>query len=725
MNNFLRKQTIVLILTVSFISLSLHADEGMWLLTALDRLPMKELKKRGLKLTPSQIYNANGVSLKDAIVQLGGGTGEFVSPDGLMLTNHHVAYGSLQSNSTPEKDYIKGGFYAVRRDEELPAKNYTASIVEEMRDVTSEIRASYTEGMKDAARDSIIRKKSEEIVKAATEGKKDLRANVQEMNNGQQYILFVSRVIRDVRLVYAPPLSIGNYGGEVDNWMWPRHTGDFSFMRAYVAKDGSSADFSKDNVPFKPKAFLKISKTGVSANDFVMIMGFPGRTARYRTSYEIRYDEHVTFPMYVKMTKANIDASEAAQKRDKATEIKYASRVKSMYNGYKNRKGMIEGFKKKKLAVLKEENEKEFGKWILADANREQKYGDILPSMKKIYEDITLIGYKQSAYQSLVRASTLMSQAIAIAKWQNEQRKPNAEREEGFHAKDSSTIKTRISQKTDDAELDEMAFGNVLAVSASNLIPERLAVVLSIGAKKEGSALDQHLKNFAKRTHKETALADAEERIRLLRLSPEAFEAVTDPLLDFAIDLEKEASVFSRQYNESMKQIDKLRARYIEALAVWKNAYLYPDANRTLRLTHGIVKAYKPRDAMSYEPFTSLKGVIEKDTGEEPFDAPIQLSYLHEKQDFADYASKSTRDVPVAFLSNTDITGGNSGSPVLNGKGELVGCAFDGVYEGLLNDFKYDESYSRTISVDSRYILFILDKFSNARSVLDELTVVK
>lgn len=724
MRNSCRRFTYILTIAI-FLSTPLFADEGMWLLTALDKLSMKELKARGLKLSPKDIYNPNGPSLKDAIVLLGGGTGEFVSQDGLMLTNHHVAYGALQSNSNPEHDYIKNGFHAQTREEELSARNYTASIVEEMRDVTTEILAQIKPEMSAADRDTAIRRTSDSMTKAAVNSDKDRRAIVQEMNNGERYVLFVTHVIRDVRLVYSPPLSIGNYGGEVDNWMWPRHTGDFSFMRAYIAKDGSSAEYSKDNVPYKPKTFLKISKSGTKPNDFVMIMGYPGRTFRYRTSYEVQFDQDINFPMFIKMVKANIDALESIRKKDKATELKYASRVKGLYNGYKNRKGMVEGLRKLKLVHMKADVEKAFIEWLNKNSEMNKKYADILPTYQNNVAELSAIASKQIAWLWLGRSGTLLSQALTIAKWQAEQLKPDAQREEGYHQKDSSSIKSRLLQKVDDIDLEEAMLTNVLSAAASIDQADRLTSVASVVQVTNQTGSGEQIKNVIHEMITKTTLASLQERMKFLSVSPAEFSSVHDPLLDFAKNLDYESSKFLTRYGDLMKSLDRLRGRWIEAIGVWKKSYLYPDANRTLRLTYGTVKSYTPRDAMSYQPYTRLKGVIEKDMGEEPFDVPVKLNELSEKKDFGDYADKSLGDVPVAFLSNTDITGGNSGSPVLNGKGEIVGCAFDGVYEGLLSDFKYDESYSRTISVDSRYILFILDKFSKAKSVLDELTIVK
>lgn len=715
---------IIILLTFLLVIPAMRADEGMWLLTHLDKLNLKELKARGLKLTASEIFNAKAVSLKDAIVQLGGGTGEFVSAKGLMLTNHHVAYGALQSNSTPEKDYIKNGFHAATLEEELPAKNMTASFVVEMRDVTADLLKDIAANASDAERDTAISRQSRDLIKAAIGDDKNLRANVVEMNGGLQHMLFVSRVLRDVRLVYAPPLGIGNFGGEVDNWMWPRHTGDFAFLRAYVGKDGSSAEYSKENVPFTPKAFLKISARGVKANDFVMIMGYPGRTQRYRTSFDIRFDQEVNFPLLTKLMKASIDALQTMQKKDKAAEIKYAGRVKGLLNGYKNRLGMIEGFGKLNVVGIKQKEETAYKAWLAKTPAMETKYGDILPKLQTIFDEMKGLAPKAISLSWLMRSSQLLAQVYLIARWQLEHGKPDEQREEGFREKDFSSIKSRVLQPVSDEALDRVTLLNTMNNSGDIPLNERLTSFASISNRMTGDELQERFKGTVANWYS-SSLMSKDAREKLLTMKKEEFDAVQDPLIDFAKTLAYESSTFMGRYNELTTQIDKLRTRYIEALAAWKNSYLYPDANRTLRLTYGTVKGMAPRDAVSYAPTTRLAGIVEKATNEEPFDAPKKLLELAEKKEFGDYAEKTTSDVQVAFLSDCDITGGNSGSPTLNGKGELVGCAFDGVWEGITSDYYVDQATARTISVESRYILFVLDKFSGAKNVLDELTIVK
>ncbi len=701
------------------------ADEGMWLLTALEKLPLKELRARGLKLTLQEFYNPNGPSLKDAIVLLGGGTGEFVSPNGLMLTNHHVAYGALQRNSTPAADYITNGFHAAALGDELPARGYTAQIVEIMRDVTPRMKKAIETARTGTERDTLLNRESRLIAAEAAGADKDLRAVVQEMNGGQEYILFVYRVIRDVRLVYSPPLSIGNFGGETDNWMWPRHTGDFSFMRAYVAPDGNSAEYAKTNVPYKPKSFLKISAKGTKAGDLVFVMGFPGRTFRYRTSYEVRFDQEINFPLYVAIQRANIDAIEEFQRRDKATEIKYAGRVKSLYNGYKNRLGMIEGLRRIRLVEKKRQEESALKAWIDADADRKSRFGDILPAFERIYGLMDGIASRQIAFQALLRASILLNQAVTIARWQAERRKPDGMRAEGFHDADSAAVGEILARKVEDLDLEERQLGNVLGASGEVPLNNRLLAMASVAMRKEGRELQDQLHGAANTMLRQTRLLKPEERLACLRMSSQEFDADPDPLIQFARNLYNESTTFTGVYTDLTGQIDDLRPRWIEALAEWKKTYLYPDANRTLRLNWGSVAGCSARDGMAYLPYTTLAGVIDKNRGKEPFDVPEKLRALAAEGNTAEYRDPELGDVPVAFLSDNDITGGNSGSPVLNGKGEIVGCAFDGIWEGLTNDFAFDKRTSRTISVDSRYVLFILDKFAGAKNVLAELTIVR
>ena len=713
-----------LVFVLSIISIN-FAEEGMWTLDALNQLPWAEMKARGLNLSPEDIYNPKGVGLADAIIQLGGGTGSFVSPNGLIITNHHVAFQAIQRQSDAEQDFIKNGFLAKTISDEIPAKGYTARICIGFEDVTPKVLKGITDKMSYSERNDLIEKNSRELVKGV---EKDdyIRANVANMLSGTKYYLYTYFVIKDIRLVYAPPRSVGEYGGDVDNWMWPRHTGDFSFMRAYVGPDGKSADYSDQNVPYKPKKYLKISLDGINENDFTMVIGYPGNTLRYRSSYSVDVWQNQIYPSQIDFCETSIRALNDLAGEDRELQIKYASRVKGLNNVLKNNQGMIEGLKKTHLLEKKRIQEAEFTKFLKQNPELDKKYGKVLPEIASVYADLWTYNHKQTALGNLFASSQLLNGANFIQRWSIQKQKKEQDREAGFSDRDIERVKKRlqIAQDQIDVPGDKKLLAIMIDKAADLPEGQKIMAVEKIVGNKTGKERQEATRKFVEDVFSRTIFTDFDKAMQLFDKSEAEIKQLNDPLIQFAAELQKENKVVQDKYDSFGGAVYKLRPQLIQGMYEWKKGSLYPDANGTIRFTYGYVKGYQPRDAVNYYWITTLKGVIEKDTGEEPFDNPNALTEIFNKKDFGRYFDKRINGVPVNFLHTTDITGGNSGSPVLNGKGEIIGVVFDGDYEAMTTDFVYDPDLTRTISVDSRYVIFIAEKLGKADNVLKELEIV-
>jgi len=702
----------------------LCADEGMWPIDALNKLPWKELQTMGLQLSPQQIFDGKGGGVAYAIVSLGGGTGSFVSPNGLILTNHHVAFGALQRTSTAEHNYIADGFTAASYAEEIPAPGYRASILLSITDVTGQVLSAATDGMSDLDRYNAIEKRIKEIVKAAEEGR-DVECRVASFYDGMQYRLFTFFVSKDVRIVYAPPEAIGNYGGDIDNWMWPRHTGDFSFLRAYIGPGGKSAEYAKENVPYKPAVFLAMSTKGVKEDDFTMIIGYPGRTGRYATSYAIAAMQDFSYPARIAMFKDWLGILAEEAKRGEDIEIKVASFDQMLNNSMKNWEGMLEGFAKGGLLDKKIDTEKSFARWLEMNPDMKKKYGDVLPGIAALFEEQKAYREKNMIVGLMNFGCQMLRAAVSLDRVTEERDKPDLERKPGYQERDYPRIKQslRVMQTSYDPQVDRRVFKYFLVKAA--VLPEgqRIEAVDAILKGARGAEAEKAINAFLDGLYAGTKLGAADERLRMFDLPRKELLAAGDPFIDFAVRLDAEAKALEERDKTTGGALQRLSPRLIEAFMQWKGGAVYPDANATMRLTYGTVKGYHPRDAVSYSSMTSLGGVIEKDTGEDPFNCPKALRDLHENVDFGIYEDAALGDVPVDFLSTCDITGGNSGSPVLNGKGECIGAAFDGNYESISSDYLFLKETTRSINVDSRYILFIMDKMSGAKHLLGEMKI--
>lgn len=713
----MKKYFIILVATF-LLSVSSFAQEGMWLLSQLDQL---DLNKKGLQIEVSDIYSKDKPSLSNAIVILDGGTASFVSSEGLLITNHHVAYTALQRASSKENDYITNGFLARNRSEEIKAQGYEAQLLTEMKDVTKEVLDAGKNISDLTEKENAITKKIIEMTDAISKNKEDVRATVAEMYNGKQYILYVYKIFKDVRLVYSPPLSIGEFGGETDNWMWPRHTGDFSFLRVYASPDGTGKEYSSGNVPYKPKVWLKAAKDGLKEGDFTFILGYPGTTTRYRTSNSVNWNLNVNYPFSIKNFREIIELSQNMTKNDQEGKIKVANLVKGLANAMKNYEGKVAGMKKTNFLQKKIDFEKEFTSWVNSDQNRVSKYGDIFKIDDELYNNIAKTKDRDLVFGNFQGLSgTLLSIASRIYDYKYQLEKPENERLPGY---------TERNLQEAFNNLEYVYSGYYEPVDKAMLVRSlKMAYELPQSQRIKGleyifSDKSKTIEQFVDDAYKSSKFMDYDYTKGLIKLSVKELEALNDPFIKMAAYMEPESNEILKNSLEFNAKVTDLRKRYLDGLFEWKGTGMYPDANRTLRFTSGNIKGYSPADGVLYSPFTTLKGVIQKNTGEEPFNVPDKLVELYNKKDFGRWEDPRLKDVPVAFTHQCDITGGNSGSPVMNAKGELIGLCFDGNYEGMISDWQYDYDLQRVISVDIRYVLFVTEKFSNAGFILNEMGI--
>ncbi len=713
-----------LVLFFSFF-LAARADEGMFLLNKIDQSLMGKMKKMGLELSLEQIYGPQGTGLWSAVLNLGA-TASFVSSKGLIVTNHHVAFGAVQRISTAQKNYIETGFLARSMEEEAPVPGTEASLLLSIEEVTKDVLSAVKKGMTDYERYLAIESKTKEIVKNA-EKKGGVECEVRGMNYGMEYYLFTFIRLKDIRIVYVPARSIGEYGGEVDNWMWPRHTGDFAFLRAYVGPDGKPAEYSKNNVPYQPKTYLKISAKGVKDGDLALIIGYPGRTYQRLTSFGIEEDIDFRYAFQIQTAKDLIQIFEDFSAKDKDAEVKLASLVKGLYNGLKNNQGMLEGLVKANLLQKKRAEEKASLDFLKTNPELEKKYSSQLSQVEALYQESKKNRAKNAILGWIGRGSQMTSLALMLNKWSIEKEKKDMEREPGYQERDIPRAEQRLKvvQRSLVPTADKKALEYFLKKALSLPEGQKIKAVEDIIKQQPGVPQDQVIANFLEKLYGETKLGSSEERVKMFQLSRKELLSLGDPFIQFASELEKEREALNLKGKEFSGALSRLMPVYLEGVEAWKRTKLYPDANGTLRFNYGKVKGYSPRDAVWYRYLTSLSGVIEKNTGKEPFNNPERLIEVYKKKDFGTYVDKTINDVPVNFLTDNHCTGGNSGSPVINGKGELIGLLFDGNYEAMYSDYYFDPDLTRSINVDIRYVLFIAEKVDKALNVLEELTIVK
>lgn len=711
------KRVLVLMTMIALTTSMVMADEGMWM---PHQMPSLNLAAKGLQMNPADLYKKDGTGLMSAVVHLGGGTGEFVSADGLILTNHHVAFSAIQRAADKDHDYIKDGFIAESLEKEIPAAGYIADVLLGYDDVTAQVQQVLKANMTATQRFKAIEQVSKALVKKEEQSGPDIRCEVSSMYSGNQYYLFKFKRLRDVRLVLAPPNALGNYGGEIDNWMWPRYTCDFTFLRAYVSKDNVGAAYSTDNVPYKPKSIVKISLAGLKEGDFSFIMGYPGRTYRLYSVAEFQAEIDSLKRRNI-TAKENIQFFEAAGKNDRAIEIKYAAMVKSLYNGLKNREGKLEGFVKLDILARKQLQEEKFCQWLNEKPERQKKYGSILKDIETFLKVQDSFYLREQRFSGMVERGTgltLLSQAYLLVRMAAENQKPDMQREEGYQKRDlpANENKIKLADRGYDVNVDKAYFKfflNKLVKEDQAMWPKAFAAVLAKGAE----ALEPYVEGL----YANTILKDTAKRLELLNSTPANLMKLNDPLLNLAFELEKEMVVIREKMKVVNQERQDLKMKLIAAQMEWHEGNIAPDANSTIRFTYGPIQGYQPRDAVNYLPFTTLTGLLEKETGAEPFIVPTKLKELYKARDFGPYMDQERGNLVTCFLNSTNITGGNSGSPAFNAKGEQVGIVFDMTYESVVGDYYLVPELQRCVCVDIRYVLFITDKFSGAKRLLTEM----
>jgi len=713
------KKTIPGILLSIVFVLQLQAQEGMWLLSQINQL---DLNSKGLQITTKDVYSSDKPSISDAIVQLGGGTASFVSKDGLLITNHHVAFTALQRASSVSSDYLINGFLATGRNEEIKAPGYRARLLLEMKDVTGEM-VEAAKGVTDPTeKNKKINEKIARMTDSISKDKDDIDASVVQMYNGKQYILFIHKVFKDIRIVYAPPGSIGNYGGETDNWMWPRHTGDFSFLRVYCAPDGSGKEYAADNIPYHPKVWLKVAGDFLKDGDFNFIIGYPGQTTRYRSSTSVYWNEHYNYPFAITNFREIIDLCDRLTENNPEGRLKVAGLTKGLANVMKNYLGKVDGMKKTHFYEKKLAFEKDFVKWADSKPATKEKYSGILLREKAEYNVLEATKDRDNVFGILQGlAGTPLSVAQQCIYFAQEREKPESERRPGF------------SEETVDRAIEglQYAYANYFEPVDKALMVRALNMAKGLPQNQRITGMEYvftsaiPLEQFVDEAYKSTKLLDVNYAKTLFKKSIKELRDLNDPFLNLAFSIDPMAIEIQNINEKFADNVTELRRIYLDGLYEWKGKGMYPDANGTKRFTWGKIKGYRPADAVWYYPFTTLEGVVEKNTGNEPFNAPASLVDLYDKKDFGRWVNPAMKDVPLAFLNMCDITGGNSGSPVLNAKGEICGVAFDGNYEAMISDWQYDYELQRCISVDIHYVLFITEKIGNAGFLLDEMGIVR
>lgn len=704
----------VLVTVLCFMSAA-RAEEGMYPMSDLHRL---ELKQLGFQCTADEIFNPDSISITDAIVHIGGCTGSFISSQGLILTNHHCAFGAIQQASTPEHDYLQNGFHARTQADEYPAKGYIVRITESYSDVSQQILDAMAQESDFAARTKLKDQKIKEIVAGSEKDNPGMRAEVAEMFPGRTYMLFIYTHLKDVRLVFAPPIGIGNYGGEEDNWVWPRHTGDFSIMRAYVGADGKAADFDQANVPYTPRVFLKIDQKGIQENDLAFILGYPGRTYRHTTSHYLEYESAFRMPWIVEWYGYQIEEMERMSQNDRAVALKLANGIKGLANTCKNYQGKLQGIRRLDLLQQRRDEEKQLQRFINADTLRLASYGQLLDAFASHYQEVQQTAGRDLILDALQRSSTLLQAAYTLYQASLELPKADLERESAFMTRNLDRTKLRLQMSLHDYyQPRDRLFLGILLRKLHDLPPalQPQACRLLPGKDKLAGYLD---KSFAK-----SRLNDAKWVMQHFGATTDVLVRSKDPFILLARDLHPDYQALRELRRARTGQLDNLLAQYVEVKQAFKAQSFVPDANSTLRLTYGHIRGYAPRDAIYSAPFTTVRGMIEKNTGREPFDLPQAVVSAYTRGDFGGYINPALGQVPVDILYDMDTTGGNSGSPVLNARGELIGLNFDRAFEATINDYAWSADYSRSIGVDVRFILWVLDKVSGAADILTEMGV--
>ena len=715
----------VLVGMVAFvISLNcLAIDEGMWVPMLLKKYNEADMQAKGLKLTADDIYSLNNASLKDVVVSLGGGfcTAEVVSEEGLLLTNHHCGFDVIQAHSTPEHDYLTNGFWAYTKDQELQNEGLTASFLIKIEDVTDSIMAQLGDAANDTSRETKIGKIITAMTAAATKGT-DYTAQIKPLFNGNQYFMWTYYVFKDVRLVGAPPSSIGKFGGDTDNWMWPRHTGDFSMLRIYCNKDGKPATYSKDNVPYHPKKHLSISLAGYQPKDFAMTMGYPARTDRYLTSYGVALEVDQKAPAIVKIRTKKLEIFKEGMDADKAVKIKYATKYAKTANYWKYYIGQRKGLLRLKIEEKKRAEETEFNNWVNSgDAKRKEKYGHVVSDSADAYTEIRKLNINRTYMNEAI---TQGPEIIGLAyKFQDLATNLAVK---GHYDSDINDMIVKLRKSVEaqfknyDVATDKKLFAALIKMYYDDVDKSQMSDEFKGLVKDYKGDFNKFADAvFSKSMFRDSAL------ISKFFTKPDAKTLTNDLAYKTTMFI---ISNYMKKFNPTVvainARLEKDNRLLLAGMMEMKpNKKFYPNANSTMRVSYGSVMDYAPADAVHYNYFTTLDGIMQKeDSTSEEFKVPAKLKELYIKKDYGHYADNGV--IKTCFITNNDITGGNSGSPVINGNGELIGIAFDGNWEAMSGDIAFDTELKRCINVDIRYVLFVIDKYAGATNLIKEMNLV-
>jgi len=720
------KRRILFLITAALLAVSsfLRADEGMWIPLLIEKYNIKIMQEKGFRLTAEDIYSVNRACMKDAIVIFGGGcTGELISPEGLLITNHHCGYGMIQRHSTLEHDYLTSGFWAMDRSQELPNQGLSVTFLRRMEDVTADVLKGVSDDMKPDERDKIISQNMAAVRKRAEAEGTGYTIQIRPFFMGNQYFLFMNETYNDVRLVGAPPSSIGKFGGETDNWVWPRHTGDFSLFRIYADKNNKPAEYSKDNVPYKPVYYFPVSLKGVKEGDFTMVFGYPGSTNEYVPSFHIDMVKNYINPKMIEIRTSKIDIMEKAMAADRLVRIQYSSKKSGLANSWKRWIGENQGLERLDVIARKQAYEERFTKWVNEDRNRAAKYRNILPEYKKLYEQLRVYQFVNSYTSEVVNGA----EAIGISRRINtlsEMVRGNSE-ERLINEMRNNLLKVTASIFRDyNMKVDMDVFISVMELYGKNMPPEWQTP----GYKKVYAMCKGDFKTLASKIYPASPFTDETRFTAFVRgfnknslkvLDKDVFFLLGNDFSEFIANNVREKL---SSLNTELQQLNRI---YMKAqMEFEKDKVFYPDANSTLRVAYGQVKGYFSKDAVYFTHYTTLKGIMEKDNPEiYDYDVPQKLRDLYRTKDYGRYTQDG--EVPVCFIANNHTTGGNSGSPVINAEGHLIGINFDRAWEGVASDMAFNPDQSRNISLDMRYALFIIDKFAGAGYLLKEMTLIE
>lgn len=696
------------------------ADEGMWLPSLINKVSENHMIKMGSKLSADDIYSINNSSLKDAVIALDRGscTGELVSPEGLFLTNHHCGYGEIQKHSSEEQNILRDGFWAQTRDEELPNPGKTVSFLISVEDVTAKVLKNVNAELSEDQRSDSINDIISELVAEAT-ADNHYTANVRSMFEGNQYLLFVYEIFKDVRLVGAPPHFIGKFGGDTDNWMWPRHTGDFSMFRIYTGPDGKPAEYAEENIPLKPRHYLPVSLKGYEKGDFAMVMGYPGSTDRYLTSKGVEVTMENTNNTRINVRKAKLDIIKAYMGTSEKATIQYASKYARSSNYYKYSIGQNKGLENLEVVAKKKAIEDQFQDWVAQNDEREKKYGEALELINKAYSDVdddkalTYISEVFLRGPEIVYFSRRFNSLLYALKSDHKDEIESS----------IVQLEDRLADffKDYDAETDQKILGALTEIYVENIDPVYYPEFIStINGKFKGD-----YQKWAAWVFKKSFMHNKFAIEKFLD-NPKAAKIEKDPVYMVMKAVYKAREKAQDDNGNERQLLDKGYRLYLAGLQeMLTDRQFYPNANSTMRLTYGTVGDYSPRDGVQYNYYTTMDGYIEKEIpGDREFDVWPRLKELYYANDFGPYADESGQ-MHTCFTTNNDITGGNSGSPVINGNGELIGIAFDGNWEAMSGDIAFEPELQKCINVDIRFVLWTIDKFAGAKHLVEEMTIVK